>query len=199
MSTQIEKEVRTMITREQYLLICDDLKKQYPEAKFFEQTNYYFDNPYFELSDKHHMVRIRKKENGYELTFKMRSIDGDIEINQDLTGEEAKHYLENGSLPHGDIYDRVSSLGVNPNELKVMTDLFTRRLEIQHDDHLFVVDLNRYNGVEDYNIEVESNISLKHAKEQVKRYCEQYQLTFSEDYYGKSRRAFKLAKKKLAR
>ena len=98
MSTQIEKEVRTMITHDQYLLIYDDLKKQYPDVKPFEQTNYYFDNARFELSDKHHMVRIRKKENGYELTFKMRTIDGDLEINQDLTDEEAKHYLENGSL-----------------------------------------------------------------------------------------------------
>ena len=197
MSTQIEKEVRTVITYDQYLLIYDDLKKHYPDIKPFEQTNHYFDNARFELSDKHHMVRIRKKENGYELTFKMRTIDGDLEINQGLTDEEANHYLEKGSLPHGDIYNKVSLLGVNPEELKVATDLFTRRIEIEDEDHLFVLDLNRYNGMEDYNIEVESNISLKHAQEVVKRYCEQYQLTFSQDYYGKSRRAFKLAKQKL--
>ena len=47
MSTQIEKEVRTMITYDQYLLIYDDLMKQYPDVKPFEQTNYYFYNARF--------------------------------------------------------------------------------------------------------------------------------------------------------
>ena len=58
--------------------------------------------------------------------------------------------------------------------------------------------MNRYDDIEDYNIEIESDISVAHAREVLKRYCEQYQLTYQEDYLVKSARAIKHAREKLA-
>ena len=196
MNTHIEKEARTMISEEQYLLLCSNETKKHPELNYLEQTNYYFDNRDFILTNNHRVVRIRNVDSRYELTYKAKDIGGDLEINQDLSPNQAKQYIEKGSLPLGDIYNKILSYNVNPSSLFVITSLFTKRLEVDYEDYLLVIDMNKYDDVIDYNLEIESKISLEHANEILKRYCKQYQLSYTDDYLVKSARAINLAKKK---
>ena len=197
MSTQIEKETRLMISHEDYISICSDILKSNPRAHSFSQTNYYFDTEDFYLTENHLMVRIRNKGHGYELTFKAKGEDGDLEVNQIVSNRLAHKYLKGGSIPHGEVYHKVASTGLSPKKLKVITSLYTRRLEMEYEDYLLVVDMNSYDGIEDFNIEIESKKSVKHAAEVLKRYCEQYHLEYREEYEVKSARAISLAKQKV--
>lgn len=196
MSTSIEKETRAMISHEEYISICSDIFKSNPHASYISQTNYYFDSEDFELTNANRMVRIRNIKHGYELTYKQKGDDGDIEINEKISALIAHKYLNKGSLPHGEVYNAVATTGLSPKKLKVITSLYTRRLNIQYDDYLLVVDMNRYGDKEDFNIEIESNISVNHARETLKKYCEQYHLTYKDDYLVKSARAINHAKNK---
>ena len=198
MSRHIEKETRVMISQEEYVSICSDIFKSNPYAQYVNQTNYYFDTDDFEFSNNHQVVRIREKSHMYELTVKIKGEDGDIEINQNISDKLAHKYLRNGSLPHGEVYNAVAALGISPKKLKVIASCYTRRIDVKYDDYLLVIDMNRYDDIEDYNIEIESDISVAHAREVLKRYCEQYQLTYQEDYLVKSARAIKHAREKLA-
>ena len=196
MSRCLEKETRAMISQEEYVSICGDLFKEYPRSMFITNTNYYFDTEDFAFTDMHHMIRIRNVGHNYELTYKVKGDNGDLEINQDISNRLAHKYLTKGSLPHGEVYNAVASTGISPKKLKVITSLYTRRLEIDCGDYLFVLDMNSYDGVEDYNIEIESKKSIEHATEVLKRYCKQYHLTYPEHYEVKSARAIKLAREK---
>ena len=196
MSRHLEKETRAMITQEQYVEICSDILKSNRHAQYVSNTNYYFDTPDFVLTDNHRMVRIRDKGRSYEITYKAKGEDGDLEINQDISDRLAHKYIKKGSLPHGEVYHAVASLGISPKTMKVITSLYTRRLENEYEDYLLVVDMNRYGDIEDFNIEIESKISMAHASEVLKRYCEQYQLTYRDDYLVKSARAINSARNK---
>ena len=196
MSTQIEKETRLMITHEEYISICSDIIKTNPRVSSFNQTNYYFDSEAFDLTNNHRMVRIRNKGHDYELTYKEKGENGDLEINQIISGRLAHKYLHGGSLPHGEVYNAVARTGLSPKKLKVITSLYTRRIEMPYEDYLLVIDMNSYDDIEDFNIEIESNISVEHASEILKKYCKQYHLTYVKEYTVKSARAINLAKEK---
>ena len=194
MSVNIEKETRTMISHEEYVSICSDIFKSNPYAPYVSQTNYYLDTEDFELTSNVRMVRIRNIGFDYELTYKERGEDGDIEINEYIAPRYVHKYLKKGSLPHGEVYNAVAATGLSPKKLKVITSLYTRRLSVKYDDYLLVVDMNRYDDIEDFNIEIESDISVKHAQEILKKYCEQYHLTLTPNYQVKSARAINHAK-----
>ena len=148
MSTQIEKETRLMITHEEYISICSDIIKTNPRVSSFNQTNYYFDNEAFDLTNNHRMVRIRNKGHDYELTYKEKEENGDLEINQIISGRLAHKYLHGGSLPHGEVYNAVARTGLSPKKLKVITSLYTRRIEMPYEDYLLVIDMNSYDDIE---------------------------------------------------
>ena len=52
-----------------------------------------------------------------------------------------------------------------------------------------MLDKNNYANREDYNIEIESNISKDHAKRILFEYKEKYSFSYQENYLSKSRRA----------
>ena len=197
MSKHIEKETRVLISHEEYMAICSDVLRTDPHAHFHNYTNYYFDSPDYKLTDINNMVRIRVIDGlKYELTYKAKGEDGDLEINEDISKYHASVAIRKGKLPHGEIYDKVASMGVAPAKMKNITSLYTKRLEIVHANYTLTVDLNRYEGQEDYNIEVESEVSMDHALQTIKKYCEQYSLTYNDDYEVKSARAIAIARTK---
>ena len=59
-----------------------------------------------------------------------------------------------------------------------------------------MVDKNTYGDVVDYNLEIESKISIAHAKEILKQYIEKFGLKVSKErYHGKATRAIDQAVK----
>ncbi len=182
MDRNIEKEERAMISESTYQTMVNELCNHIAP---FKQTNFYFDTKDLSLLSKHIVIRIRIIDSKkYELTCKIKGIDGDQEYNYLLSKDQYNFYLkqkkiESFQLPGGE----------ELIDLYYIVDLSTIRYEIKYDDYLLVIDKNQYDGVVDYNIEIESDISKEHAKKVLFEYKEKYGFTYDINYISKSRRA----------
>lgn len=192
-----ELEERVMIDKEQFLEIEKYLQDNYHGIKTIYQKNRYFDDAKNTIKNKHSVLRIRsfKSCKLREITYKIKGEDGDIEYNQPLSHYWFYQITRFARFPEGDVKNHLVKDGVDFNSLKMITDLYTRRMEVKIDNYLFVLDTNLYNGICDYNIEIESDISKSHAKEMILKYCKKFNLTYNDNYISKSRRAFLSMKK----
>ena len=186
-----EFEVRLMINEEQYFFIVTYFMNLYPNAHFLQNTNTYFDTDDLYLRSQNITLRLRIiNDTKSELTMKIKGEDGDSEINQGLLPKEQELLLDNGLFPYGEVRNQLMLLPYSLDKYHRLTTLYNRRLEIALEDYIFVVDKNSYGDVTDYNIEIESKKSIKHAQEILKQYIDQFSLTVSkEKYVGKARRA----------
>ena len=135
----IECEERVMLTFEQYTKLLADYVIKDPTFTFLEIENTYLDDNNLSLINNHKMLRIRKYRNVTELTLKIKNKDGDIEITESLD----KH-------PEID-----KALDNKFGQYFPITTLKTNRVEIKIDNYLVVIDQNIYNGVIDYDLEIE--------------------------------------------
>lgn len=188
---QKEFETRLMINEEQYFHIVTYYMNLYPNHPFIQNTNYYFDTDDLYLRDQHMTLRMRSINNvKAELTLKIKGKDGDDEITDGLTPKETELLIEHGVFPYGQVRNRLMSLPYSLEKYHNIATLFNRRLEIKFDDYILVIDKNTYGEATDYNLEIESNIGMAHAKELLNEYIEKFNLTPSkEKYAGKARRA----------
>ena len=190
MSKNIEMEKRVMLTLEQYQALLE-YAKDYPNRTELILVNHYFDDEALSLRNSHYMLRIRNiNTNEYELTLKVKGDNGDLEINQPITLEEAKSLLEEFNINEGEIYNQLKN--IDHNTIRLITSLKTERIEIPFDDFLFVLDKNYYSDVIDYDLEIESS-SIKNAKKMIKKYCKMFGMQYSKHYLSKSRRAINKA------
>ena len=192
-----ELEERVLIDKEQYLQIEKYLKENFSRLNIIHQKNRYFDDKDMSIKKLNTVLRIRSfrscKER--ELTYKVKGAEGDIEYTQMLSHYWFYQLTRFSRLPEGHVKERLVEDGVDINSLHMLVDLYTKRIEVKMDDYLFVLDANMYNGITDYNIEIESDVSKKHAKETILKYCEKFGLTYSDKYIVKSKRAFMTIKK----
>ena len=132
--------------------------------------------------------------NNHELTYKVKGNEGDLEFNQPLSYLEFNNMRKHVSVPDGEVKQRLLEDGVDLSTLKTIVELRTRRIEVELDDYILVLDANEYNEIVDYDLEIESKISINHAKETILKYCEDFNLTYKNDYPTKSSRAFQSIK-----
>lgn len=186
-----ELEERVMINKKQFLEIKKYIQENFPSAKVIHQKNRYFDDDKGTILNNHTVLRIRSFKNSKEreFTYKVKGEDGDEEYNQILSHYWFYQITRFSHLPNGLVKDKLLADKVDIDSLKMIVDLYTRRIEIKIDNYLFVLDANLYNGITDYNIEIESDVSKKHAKEVILQYCEKFSLEYKENYISKSRRA----------
>ena len=192
-----ELEERVMIDKKQFLEIEKYLQDNFHNVKIIHQKNRYFDDPNRTIKKVHNVLRIRsfKSSKEREFTYKVKGEEGDIEYTQILSHYWFYQITRYSRLPEGPVKEQLLKDNVDINSLKMLVDLFTRRMEVRIDNYIFVLDINLYNGITDYNIEVESDVSKKHAKEIILKYCDQFGLTYSDKYMSKSKRAFLTMKK----
>ena len=194
-----EKEIeeRVLISEEQYLKIEKYLKENFSHIKLFHQKNRDFDDGDMNIKKAGNVLRIRSFRSckNRELTYKVKGLEGDIEYTQILSHYWFYQITRQSRLPDGQVKDQLLQHGVDINSLKMIVDLYTKRMEVKIGDYLFVLDANAYNGITDYNIEIESDVSKKHAKETILKYCEMFGLTYKDNYVVKSKRAFDSIKK----
>ena len=185
----MEYEARVMITQNQYSLI----KKSYLESgvshRHFININHYFDDVNLSLTNKGIVLRLRSiDEKKFELTLKIKGKNGDIEINNPLTSNQAKEIMNNQRIKNSEMSEMLSKNNIDVSTVKLICSLKTDRIEIQEDDYLLVIDKNNYRGKEDYNLEVESSTKpLAIAK--IKEICAKFGVEYKKDYISKSRRA----------
>ena len=192
-----ELEERVMINKKQFLEIEKYLQESFHNIKVIHQKNRYFDDANQNIKGVRNVLRIRSFKNCKlrELTYKVKGSEGDIEYTQLLSHYWFYQITRYSRLPEGVVKEQLLKDSVDISSLKMLAELYTRRIEVKIDDYLFVLDANLYNGITDYNIEIESDVSKKHAKEIILQYCDKFGLTYSEKYLSKSKRAFLTIKK----
>ena len=188
---QKEFESRIMLTTDEYLNIVSFYMKLYPNQHFLQNANYYFDTADLYLKNTHITLRVRIiNDVKSELTLKIKGENGDQELNDDLSFKDAELLIKESKFPDGNVKNYLLKLPCPLESYKNIVTLYNRRLEIEYDDHLLVIDKNTYNDIIDYNLEIEVNDDIKHANEVLNKYIEKFNLSLSKQKYaGKAHRA----------
>ena len=197
--SQKEYETRLMLTEGQYFFIVTYYMNIEPNKHFLQNANHYYDTDDLFLRGQHMTLRVRIiNDVKSELTLKIKGDNGDEEITDGLAPKEQELLLEQNIFPYGQVRNRLMLLPYSLDKYHRIASLYNRRLEIEYEDHTLVIDKNTYGDIVDYNLEVESKIGIKHAKDTLKEYIGKFNLTVSkEKYVGKARRAIDEALKKL--
>ena len=187
-----ELEERVMINKSQFLEIEKYLQENFHNVKTIYQKNRYLDDKNNSIRSNHRVLRIRSFRSCKmrELTYKVKGDEGDIEYSLQLSHYWFYQITRYSRLTEGQVKEKLLEDGVDINSLKMLVELYTRRMEVKIDNYLFVLDTNLYNGICDYNIEIESSVSKKHAKEVLLQYCEKFDIEYKDTYVVKSKRAF---------
>lgn len=191
MSYEIECEKRILLTKHEYFYILDDIKEQHKNINFIYLRNRYFDTPNFDIQKNGCMLRMRSELDGERiLTLKIKGDNGDLEYHQKVSSYIFRKLLIENRFPAGVIKEQLETRGIDTKQIRFFGILETRRLEIKCKNHLFVLDINDYNGLTDYNLEVEAS-SMEVAEKEIDNYCKKYSLKMKNDYLSKSSRFFK--------
>ena len=186
-----EFESRVMLTIDEYLNIVSHYMKLYPNHHFLQNVNDYFDTSDLFLRQKHITLRIRTiNDVRSELTLKIKGSNGDVEINDDISFKEKEILLKERVFPEGNVKSYLLSLPRPLSEYKNVVSLYNRRLEIEHDNHLLVIDKNEYSGIIDYNLEIETKEDINLSKKLLEEYINKFNLSLAnQKYAGKATRA----------
>ena len=155
MSTNLEIEFKNMLDESEYqeLLKCFSIQ----EEQIWTQKNVYFDTPSFDLKKNQAALRVRIKNNTYELTLKTKAEVGLLETDQLITKADYKTLKHDCQLVKGPVYETLINLGIDVNQLRVITDLTTKRAEVPYENGLLVLDKSFYGEVIDFELEYEVN------------------------------------------
>lgn len=169
----LECEKRVMLTFEQYQHVLAEYMALDPTFSFLEIENIYLDDDDLSIKKSHRMLRIRTTNGkNKELTLKIKGDNGDIEINETIENHKEIDEVLNHQF----------------DKYKPIAKLKTNRVEAKIDDYLVVIDQNFYNGIIDYDLEIEAK-SIEKAEEVILKICKKHHLEYKKDYRSKSSRA----------
>lgn len=153
MSTNLEIEFKNMLDESEYKKLIEHFAIE--ENQIWTQKNVYFDTKTFDLKKNQAALRVRIKNNTYELTLKTKADVGLIETNQLITKSDYGNFKHAHLLVKGPVYEKVLELGIDVNQLRVITDLTTKRAEVSYENGLLVLDKSFYGKVIDFELEYE--------------------------------------------
>ena len=190
MSTNLEIEAKSTLTKEEY----EKILASFEHPRFQYQTNFYIDNSRFELSDEKLGLRIRQEKDFVELTMKVPSEEGRLEINQKLSPKEFENFLFNNEFPTGEIsrylhkfYPRIAG------DFSIFGTLHNQRITLELDDGEIAIDHFTYFDKEEYEIECES-YSLENAEKVLKKYLNQFKIKYQKNTSTKLQRVIDLVR-----
>lgn len=151
-ATNNEIEFKQLLSQSQYQSIYN---KYFPEMQPFSQTNYYIDTEQFDLRSHKSALRIRVKDDYYEMTLKVPAEVGLMEYNFEthVIPELNKELVAN-DLPL-EITEQLNKMNVDVNQLVILGALTTSRLEKAIQGNLLVLDKSDYLNYQDYELEYE--------------------------------------------
>jgi len=151
-ATNNEIEFKQLLSQSQYQSIYN---KYFPEMQPFSQTNYYIDTEQFDLRSHKSALRIRVKDDYYEMTLKIPAEVGLMEYNFEthVIPELNKELVAN-DLPL-EITEQLNKMNVDVNQLVILGALTTSRLEKEVQGNLLVLDKSDYLNYQDYELEYE--------------------------------------------
>ncbi|MDC3417195.1 CYTH domain-containing protein [Aquibacillus salsiterrae] len=155
MAQEIEIEFKNMLTKQEYDKLRKSLQLDY--AIPIEQTNHYFETNDFKLKNAKVALRIREVNNLWQLTLKEPYQDGLLETHDTLSEQEAREWLKGNILPKPHVAKQLNKLGIDFAHLHYGGALKTYRLETNYKETTVVLDYSIYNGISDYELELEAN------------------------------------------
>ena len=180
---QLEIEYKILLTSTTFHQILHDY--QHHITKDYIQINHYLTHPL--LSQKKYMLRIRTKNNQYELTLKRPYQNHQLETNISLTQKEKdlffQHQLKN------EITDILENEGIVISELQHLFSLTTHRYDILLPEGVLSLDDNTYLDQHDYEMEFEVT-NEKQGFQQFLKIIEPYHLQYKHNCPSKVTRAF---------
>lgn len=154
MTQTIEKELKTSLTLEHYLLLKQLFKVS--EKQLLIQENYYFDTRSNSLKALGIGLRFRFENKKCELTMKINHKQNEkIEITDTLTVQEGLHYLKSSTFPKNDVYKKLQALNIDTNQLILIGQLKNERYEIKHTGGVFALDKSYFKNGMTYELEFE--------------------------------------------
>ena len=153
MDQHIEIEFKNLLDEKEFRQLIDHF--EIDAADFTSQHNHYFDTSEFKLKKRSSALRIREKNNRYELTLKQPATEGLLETNQDITAEAATAFLKHGTFPEGMILRLLTAEGFAPGAFSCFGTLQTDRFEFPYKQGLLVLDHSSYLNQEDFELEYE--------------------------------------------
>ena len=193
MATNIEIEAKVLINEDDYNRVLKFYKKE--ELQKVTQLNYYIDTDDLLLKQFGIGLRVRQKD-FFVLNMKAPLQEGLLEKKESISEKEFDNFKNNGVFPNGSIKNLLLMFGVDITKLKIQTTLKTERIVIENfsDNEVFAIDKNYYNGLIDYELELEGT-SLERAKNSLKEKCEELTIDFVENAKSKQVRAMETIKK----
>ncbi|WP_226037644.1 CYTH domain-containing protein [Aquibacillus saliphilus] len=154
MSQEIEIEFKNLLTKDEYdkLRLFFELENVEPVI----QTNHYFETSDFRLKDKGAALRIREKNNLWQLTLKEPHPEGLLETHDTLTTTEATSWINGVIIPKPTVAKQLNQLGIDFAGLNYGGTLKTYRLETLYKQTTIVLDYSTYNNQSDYELEIEA-------------------------------------------
>ena len=173
MATNNEIEFKQILTKDLYDKIFNTYFKN---EKPFSQTNYYIDTKGFKLRDHRSALRIRVKDNSYEMTLKVPAEVGLMEYNHPTNVKlKMNDTLSNSKLPDDIRNINEGQFNVSEDELIILGDLTTLRVETHYQNELLVLDKSEYLNKVDYELEFEVD-SYNEGYEKFKQLLQEFDI-----------------------
>lgn len=153
LSQHIEIELKNIITKKEFNSLIQFFK--FNEEDFSNQENHYFDTEDFALKKAGCALRIRSKNNQFELTLKQPHNDGLLETNENIDTGTAEKMFQSGVIMSQSIKNSIKEMNIDPSLMQYFGSLTTRRAETEYKNGLIVLDHSFYLNKEDYEIEYE--------------------------------------------
>lgn len=152
MSESLEIEYKTLLTKEEWQRLIDDLQLSH----HIEQTNYYFDYQHH-LQYHHAALRIRRINYHAEMTLKTKTDDGHLETTETLSLSEWQAFKTTGQLPYkASIEQKLNEWNISLLNMKEIAHLHTMRYEkVLNDTDTIMLDKSTYYHQDDYELEME--------------------------------------------
>jgi len=167
-SKETEIEYKSLLSRKKYKKLKKYFAKGSLNEKTYKQINYFFDTEDFKLKAAKITLRIRKKEDGWELTLKVSQeklanqlYNKKDEYNVEISPEEAKKILKSRELhlssnPVFSVLKGIVNLELD-TIFHLLGKLQTKRTDYTYQQDTISLDKNKYNKRIDYELEWETN------------------------------------------
>ena len=193
MSSNIEIEAKVLLLKDEYNAIIEKLNLQ--KYRKIKQTNHYIDTPDRYLKKNGIALRIREKDEVFELTLKTPLSEGLLEKNENISWRDFENLSERQIFPDGNIRKFLLILGVKVSDLKVLTSLCTERIHVEFEGYGLALDKNIYSNIVDYELEVESS-SIERAQQEIENILNECDIkNFSFNKVSKQARALNALEK----
>ena len=183
MNELVEIEFKVLCDKDTFYKVLQDYKA-YVKRDYI-QTNHYL--TYDLLKEKKYMLRIRDKDDTYEMTLKRPYQNHRLETNIMISLKDKEDILK-GKYIDNEIINILKDEGFDISRIQNEVSLTTHRYDIELEEGTLSLDINTYNNITDYEIEFEV-LDEKKGFEKFLNIIEPYHIAYTPNIKSKVKRA----------